>query len=193
MTAYWPDGTPYADKEEQTFAKFEKIARLSKYKSKVNGIPTYEDEVVLKVIHPGEKDHVVVLASEIHKMRFPKQWEAFQKGEDQTKSGTPLELLFPSEPGTVATLRAANVFTVQQLSNLTDTGMIHIPMARTLVERAKLYLNKSQEGAKFHDMQAQIDELKALLAQKNEEIPGENAAPLRKKPGPKPKNIEETV
>lgn len=192
MTSYWPDGTPYADKEEQTFARFEKIARLNKFKSK-KGLPVYEDEVVLKVIHPGEKDHIVILADDIHKMRFPKQWEAFQNGEDQTKSGTPLELLFPSEPGTVATLKGVNVFTIQQLANLDDTGLLHIPMGRTLSERAKLYLSKAREGSKFHDMQSQIDELKALLAQKNEEIPGENAEPLKKKPGRPAKTVEETL
>lgn len=192
MTAYWPDGTAYADKEEQTFARFEKQARLNKFKSK-KGLPVYEDEIVVKVIHPGEKDPVIVLADDIHKMRFAKQWDAFEKGEDQTKTGTPLELLFPSEPGTVATLKGVNVYTIQSLANLTDTGMIHIPMGRTLVDRAKLYLSKSQEGAKFHDMQSQIDELKALLAQKNEEIPGEHAEPLKKKPGRPAKTVEETL
>lgn len=179
--SYAPDGTAIFAKDDQLLIKFFRHPELSQIKSKANGVPVYDDVDMISVIQPGEKEEVKVVATDMHKRRFPKQWEAYKSGQDQAQSGTPLDHLFPAEPGAVLTLRAFNVFTVQQLANLSDTAMINIPMGRTLADKAKAYLASASAGQNFHtmqdSMQRQIDALKAALAERGVEAPETPASP----------------
>ncbi len=116
--SYAPDGTAIFAKDDQLLVKFYRHPELSQVKSKASGLPVYDDVDMISVIQPGEKDPVQVMASDMHKRRFPKQWEAYKAGVELASSGTPLDHLFPSEPGIILTLKNFNVFTVQQLANL---------------------------------------------------------------------------
>lgn len=171
---YGADGVAIFAKDDQLLVKFFKHAELSHYKSKEKGLPVYDDVDMISVIQPGEKEEVKIVADPFHKRRFPKQWESYQRGIEQQQSGTPLEHLFPSEPGTILTLKSFNVFTVQQLALLTDSAMTNIPMGRTLSDKAKAYISSASGGQNFHAMQAgmqkQIDELKAMLADRGVEV-----------------------
>lgn len=189
--SYTPDGTAVFATDQQLLVKFFVHPELSHYKSKAQGKPVHDDVVMISVIQPGEKEEVKVKAEEWHKVRFAKQWEAFEKGHNQQISGTRLEFLFPSEPSTILTLQSFNVFTVEQLGSLTDTAMTNIPMGRQLSQRAKDYLRTANGGAAFHQMEAmqkQIEELKAQLAEQSAApSPAEDSTPVRRGPGRPPK------
>src|SRR6185436_16806313 len=162
--AYTPDGVAVFGKDEGLLVKFFKHPEISRFQSTERGVPIYNDVVMIEVINPGEKEPVRVLKTREHEFRFPKQWEAFCKGQSQeVQSGTPLDHLFPNEPGTVLTLRASNIFTVQQLANLHDTAINNLQFGRTLVDRAKAYLGTAEGGAQFHQMEKTIaDQARAL-------------------------------
>lgn len=162
--AYTPDGVAVFGKDEGLLVKFFKHPVLSRFESTERGVPIYTDVIMIEVINPGEKDPVRVVKTREHEFRFARQWEAFNKGQSQeAQSGTPLDHLFPNEPGTVLSLRAVNVFSVQQLANLHDTAINNIPMGRTLVDRAKAYLGTAEGGAQFHQMEKTIaDQASAL-------------------------------
>ena len=185
--SYAPDGTAIFGNDAQLLVKFYKHPELSTYQSKAQGVPVYNDVVMIEVFQPGEKESVKQLANDFHKMRFAKQWDNFEKGLEQTMTGTPLDHLFPAEPGQVLTLKSLNIFTVQQLAALNDTGVAALPMGgRQLVERAKLYLTTAQTGAdmnKMEEMQRQIAELQAALSAKTETP----ETPQRRGPGRPPK------
>lgn len=163
-TAYTPDGVAMFGSDAQLLVKFFKHPQISKYQSTEAGRPIFEDVIMIEVLTPGEKDAVRVLADDHHRARFPRQWDAFEKGNAQSISGTPLELLFPNEPSTIMTLKSFHVFTVDQLAALTDTAMTQVPMGRALSDRAKHYLAAANGGASFHQMKAQIEDLQAKLA-----------------------------
>lgn len=185
--SYAPDGTAIFGNDQQLLIRFFKEPHLLTHQSKESGASVYEDQIMIEVFQPGEKESVKVLADEFHKRRFPKQWEAFEKGLEQTAVGTPLDFLFPAEPSTVLTLKSFNVFNIQQLASLSDTGIHAIPMGRDLVNRAKKYLQTAETGAdinRMEQMQKQIAELQAALAQKNEEQP---ETPQRRGPGRPPR------
>ena len=148
--------------------------------------------VIVEVINPGERDPVRGVKTREHEFRFARQWEAFTKGQSQeAQAGTPLDHLFPNEPGTVLTLKASNIFTVQQLANLHDTAINNLQFGRTLVDRAKAYLGTAEHGAEFHqmektiaeqarvmdDMKAQMAAMQASLAAKTQEQPRRPARP----------------
>lgn len=185
--SYAPDGTAIFGKDEQSLVKFFKHPELSKFKSTGAGLPVYDDVVMVSVIQPGEKEETKVLATEWHKRRFPKQWENFEKGLEQTASGTPLDHLFPSEPGMILTLKSFNIFTVQQLAHVSDTAINNLPMGRTLVDRAKAYLGSAEGGSEYHAMQKRIAELEAKLAEKPEEAQAAPQPEQRRGPGRPPK------
>lgn len=190
--AYSPDGTAIFGNDAQLLVKFFKHPELSTYQSKEKGVPVYNDVIMIEVFQPGEKESVKQLVTDFHKMRFPKQWENFEKGLEQTAIGTPLDLLFPAEPSQVLTLKSFNIFTIQQLAALNDTAISALPMGgRQLVERARVYLSKAQTGAdmnRMEEMQRQIAELQAALQAKTE-----TETPQRRGPGRPPKETTDVT
>jgi hypothetical protein len=189
-SSYTPDGIAVFGTDEKLLVKFYRHAELSQHKSKQEGRPVYDDWEMVSVIQPGEKDEVKVLASDWHRRRFPRQYEAFKNGLEQAHTGTPIELLLPAEPSTVLALKGNNVFTVEQLAGISDTAMNNIPMGRTLSERAQKYLASAQGGQGFHQMEAmqkQIEELKAQLAERPTEAQAAPQPEQRRGPGRPPK------
>lgn len=180
--SYDPNGIAIFGKDDQLLVKFFRHPELSQIKSKNSGMPIYDDVTMVEVLTPGEKDPVRVLADEMHKRRFPKQWEAYQTGQDLAQSGTPLDHLFPAEPGAVLSLKAFHIFTIQQLASLSDTAIGNIPMGRTLVDRATAYVASAQGGKTFHAMEAmqkQLDDMRALLVESGIEPPVPAPEPKR--------------
>ncbi len=152
------------EKEENLLVKFFQHPEISKTKSQNAGVPVYDNIEMISVIQPGEKEEIKVMATEWHRRRFPKQYAAFKAGQEMVASGTPLDHLFPSEPGTVLTLKSFNVYTVQQLAGLPDSAISSMPMGRQLVDKAKAYLSSADSGADFHKLNNRVAELEAMLA-----------------------------
>jgi hypothetical protein len=194
--SYAPDGTAIFAKDTDLLVRFFKHAELSQYKSVRDGMPIHDDVDMIEVITPGEREPVKVVATELHKRRFPRQWEAYKSGQEQSMSGTPIDLLFPSEPSTVLRLKSQNVHTIQQLAALSDSAKQSLGMgAQQFQDKARTYLSAAHDGQNFHTMQAnmqkQIDDLKALLAEQGVQapeapaanLPPETEAPVRRGPG----------
>lgn len=182
---YTQDGIAIFGTDDRMMARFFHHPSLSKFKSDEAGRPVYDDILMIEVIQPGEKDPVRVLANQWHKNRFPKQWEAFQNGIKHESAGTRLEHLFPSEPGQIKSLEAVNIFTVEQLAQLSDGVIGQIPMGRDLVHRAQAYLSTAAGGSQFHQMQRQIEQLQAKLMEMTEKV-ALNPEPPRRGPGRPP-------
>jgi hypothetical protein len=189
-SGYTPDGVALFGADERLLVRFYRHAELSQHKSKMEGRPVYDDVEMVSVINPGEKEEVKVLASDWHRRRFARQYEAFQKGIEQAQTGTPLDLLFPAEPSTILALKQNNVFTVEQLTSISDTAMNNIPMGRTLSDRAKAYLQTSRGGQAFHQMEEMKNQIQQLQAQLAEAQAASQPDPERRRPGRPPKNVE---
>lgn len=190
-----PDGVAIFANDSQLLVKFSIHSELSQHKSKLAGAPIYDDVEIVTIMNPGEKEPVIVVADEFHKRRFPRQYEAFKKGMEDQQGGTPLDLLFPASPSTVKMLKSFHVFTIQQLANISDSAKTQIPMGQSLADRAREYMKNASGGQAFHAMeamQAQIDQLKSMLADAGQPVPETPtiaAQPQRRGPG-RPKKPE---
>lgn len=193
---YTPDGVAVMGSDAQLLVKFSTHAELSQIKSKAAGTPIYDDVEIVTIMNPGEKEPVIVQATDWHKHRFQRQYEAFKKGKEDQQGGTPLGLLFVGQPSTVKQLQACHIFTIQQLSMISDTAKSQIPMGQTLVDRAKAYLAQAGAGQGFHameEMQRQIEALKAKLDDAGVAVPEMPAVPMPQRRGPgRPKAIKQT-
>lgn len=182
-----PDGVAVMGSDAQLLVKFSTHAEISQIKSKAAGMPIYDDVEIVTIMNPGEKEPVIVQATDWHRHRFPRQYEAFKKGKEDQHGGTPLEMLFVGQPSTVKQLQAFHIFTIQQLANISDTAKSQIPMGQSLVDRAKAYLSQAGAGQGFHameEMQRQIDALKAKLGDAGVDVPEMPAVPMPQRRGP---------
>lgn len=155
---------------------FYRGTRLNGQKSREAGTPIYDPVDRVKIIHPGEKDEMDYVADLRYQHRWPEQWARYKQGLEQADSGTPLALLFPSQPDVVATLNALHIRTIQQLASATDTALGNLPMGRSLQKTAKAYLDKAGDGSEFHALQKQNQEMQADLKRANEQIAALTAA-----------------
>lgn len=189
-----PDGVAIMGNDAQLLVRFSTHAEMSQIKSKAAGMPVYDDVEIVTIMNPGEKEPVIVQATDWHRRRFPNQYEAFKKGKEDQQGGTPLDLLFPNSPSTVKQLKAYHIFTIQQLSTISDSAKSQIPMGQTLVDRAKAYLTQAGAGQGFHameEMQRQIDALKAALGDAGAAVPEMPAVPMPQRRGPgRPKAVK---
>lgn len=104
--------------------------------------------------------------------KFPDQWEAFQRGQDQSAAyGTPLsEAPFLTEARR-AELRALNVLTIEDLAGLEGARLQRAgPYTRKDVDQAKAYLEAASKFAEQSElreanaaMRAENDALKARM------------------------------
>ena len=121
-------------------------------------------------LRAGERDETAVAMKEHHKYEFPRQWAAYEAGKQPEAEGTPLAVLFPSDPAIVQHMRACHVFTVEQLAGLTAEGKRRIGMGvEDYVSRANKFLDAAEKAAPVHQMEAALrqrdEEIEALRAQ----------------------------
>lgn len=135
------------------------------------GRPIFNDREYIKIIPVGDKNTVVCEpVTQEHKMRWPHQYAAFTQQQHQPQSGTPLEQWPPLTKSQVMTFKAANVHTVEQLSNVSDGNLTNLGMgARDLREKAIAYLKNAEGSSGVLAMQDQLnDAMKQIEALKNQ-------------------------
>lgn len=152
-------------REEQLIVAFFPEPVINKFKSNNEGKPVYETKDFVSISHPGESLNVVKReATEQDKRRFARHWQMYLQGKSQAPDGVPLSLLFPASPHIVQTLRGYNIHTVEQLSNLSGTGISTVGMgAQEWVNGAKRYMEHANKGVNHHQFES-------ALAAKDQEI-----------------------
>ncbi len=146
--------------DKDVVAVFHMGTRFNEVKSKEAGAPIFDRLPFLKVIHPGEPLNVYDQpVREQDKWRFRQQWEAFEKGGEQSVSGTPLAILFPWNPEIVESMAAVHIRTIEQLANLSDTAKQNVMFGQNLSQKAKEFLSVADKGREYHELK-QRDETK---------------------------------
>lgn len=177
------------------------------YKSAEQGRPIFDHWYSIELQYPG--DNTKTFKKRFSKEdaargnewteRFPRQWEAFKNATAQVPDGTPIEMWPPLDKKRVFELKAAKIFTVEQIAALTDaTGPNAIGMDwRKLRDMAQAHLNPSASAAQLsklmRDNEAQAREIDILKQQVSALANGQALESLPKKRGPKPKLQPETV
>lgn len=149
----------------EPFARFYYQAEKDKPASKEAGREIFKQVPYLKVVHPGRKDYeLVTSATDEHKKRYPKAWEAFLEAEKEPESGTPLKMVPIMTVDAIAFLKAIDVKTLEAFAGLQKDDVQGLPTdIQELHKRAQLYLEAaSDKGAlanKFAQAQKEVDAL----------------------------------
>ena len=152
-------------------------ARQNKAKSLTEGRPIFEQRAYVQILSPGDTKNIIdTPVSDEHKKRWPDQWDAFQKGSEPPIDGTPINEWPRLNMVQVHELKAVNIFTIEQLAELSDNAAQASMGLATLKKHAEVYLAKSKDdGVVFEaldkveklteKMEALVEENKMLRAQ----------------------------
>lgn len=127
--------------DENLFVKFFMHPRLDQSQSKKMGRPIYSEAVYVQIMQPGNKDSIIIRpATSLDKNRFAKLFAKFQQGEAQIVDGTPLAEWPKLTRSQVEELRYFNIYTVEQLAEMSDSNAQNIMGANLLRDSAKAFL-----------------------------------------------------
>lgn len=158
-------------KESQVIPLF---YRSTKYRPVIPGVrdaPESEAVDMIEIRQAGEKDFTREEVNEYHKRRWPGPWASYQAGVEQSKSGTPIEMLYPGQAEIAAELKRFNIHSVEALANVPDSSGNIIPFLTDRKKQAAAFLERHAKIAGFEEIKAENDrmgkelaEMQALLA-----------------------------
>ena len=134
--------------------------------SRARGRPWHKAITYVRIQHPGEKDYIdrPVGDDDMAKMRWARQWQAFEARQEQAPQGTPLDVLFPLSPEIPANLRSLAIHTVEQLAGLTAHGLQTIGMGATQWQQAaKQFMEAANGGKGMHRLRLENERLSNSL------------------------------
>lgn len=147
-------------------------------KSKEAGRPIFTNVEYVHIRFPADNKrelhapaHEMHYVSHAHRQmtyaeRFPDVYRAFRDDEADLVHGTPLSELPALTEAQRAEYRAQKIQTVEQLANLPDPAIKRLGMgARVAVDAAQAYLKKADGLGEIARLKAEIDALKARMAQ----------------------------
>lgn len=139
---------------------------LNKFKSNQEGRPIYDEIEFIRIIIAGDRNNQPERkVREEDKQRWPVEYAAFKRGEKMAESGTPLEQWPACSRAMAASMKHYNVFTVEQLAGLSDTGLQSIGMgAREMQKQAIAYLEYAKDSALPAKMVAENERLQSTVA-----------------------------
>jgi hypothetical protein len=157
--------------------------QINSFKSRQQGVPMYEPVDMIKVYHPGEPLNVPERpVNENDKRRFKAQWDAYKEGKDVAVEGTPLSVIFPSQPEIIKSLEVAHIHTVQQLARISDTATQNMMFGFNLRKKAQEYLEVAEKGVQFHQFEVERANLQQQIKELSEQVAVLKAAEKRPEP-----------
>jgi len=156
--------------DETLLVTFYTAPYLSKTKSREAERPIYEDTTYVKIMTPGNKDHIVARpATARDKQRFSVQYRKFEANQDQdVVEGTPLEEWAGITRSQIMELRHINIRTVEQLASVSDANTQGLMGVGMLKDKAAKWLASTKDDAmkqRLDEMEAKYNEAIALLNQ----------------------------
>lgn len=138
------------------------------------GHPIYRDVVFIKIAVPGDKSSLYFQpATDIHKVRFPRAWDAFQKRTQgqQGRTGMPIEEWPPITRGMALTLKCIHIHTVEDLAVVHDGQIDKIGGdARGLRAKAQAFLAQAATNAETLRLASEKEELQGQLRAMQQQI-----------------------
>lgn len=157
--------------DSKLYVTFYLRAVMNNFKSAEQGRPIFEEEEYIRIIVPGDsKTTVDCPVTDEFRMRFPKQYEQFKKGQEQAVTGTPLEVWPQMTVGLVAELKALNISTVEQLAALDDGKAQRIMGSHDLRRRAQAFLDAAQGEAASNKLTMELEKRDAEIEQLKQQM-----------------------
>ncbi len=124
---------------------------------------------------------------------YPVEYDRWRKGLEMAPEGWPLEMWPVLSPAQVYALKAINIFTVEQLTQIADSSLAVIPMGKTLRNQAQAALKAKKESDSVESERRKNELLKDTVAMMEERLAAmqaqldAKAAPVAEVPAEQPK------
>lgn len=139
--------------EDQLQVTFSTQQVLNKRLSYEAGKDVYVPMEFVTIRTPGARDFTHAPVTDYHQWRFPVDYANFKRGQDGSMAGTPIEEWSAVSPTQVQELKHQNIYTVEQIAQLSDSVNGVIRGFYHLKGQAKQFL----EGKKDVAVKAEID------------------------------------
>jgi len=150
----------YGPGDNKMIVMFYLRPQLNPAKSEAAGRQIFEDVEFVRIHPPGERLNIIDRrAGDVDKKRWPMQWAQFKQNAPQMCEGTPIEMLYPSQPSIGASLKASGVHTVEQCAELSAHAIETIGMGcQQWVNEATRYLQVANKGVKASEMKKMLED-----------------------------------
>ena len=150
--------------DNKLFVQFRMQAVKQGAASDEAGRPIFKDTPYVRIHVPGDKTSIIDTAvEEEHKHRFAAQWEKFQKGMSQAPDGTPVEQWPQLTLSQAMEFKALGIFTVEQVSTMSDAAAQRFMGGQELKRRAETFLKVSKDTAEAQRLATENHELKTKV------------------------------
>lgn len=170
---------PFAG-DDRLWVRFEMVPVEDPEKSAKEGRTICVDTPHVEIRTPGDRDNVLYRAmTELDKQRFRKRYEEWMKTQtEEPTEGTPLSEVPIFKRREVEECRYLNIYTLEQLAQVSDA---HVKKDRGLYgyrEKAKSYLDVALRGKEASKLQAEKDALENRFKAQTDAL-GEQAALIK--------------
>ena len=159
--------------DKKLIARFYKNAVFNETKSNAEGRAIYDEIDYIRVLIPGQRDDFHSEATPIYQQRFPEQWAKYKASQEQSVSGTPINMVPWLTVGQVEELKFFHITTVEQIVEAPDAVAQKFAGFSSLKAKAKSYLDKASSEAEKTRLEGALKERDskiAALEQQNAEI-----------------------
>ena len=142
-----------------------------------NGIPRFRIEAVrqangsfanvefVEILTPGDNkaapDHKV---NDTIRQIYRPYYELWRAGVEQAPEGTPLEMWPILTPAEVQVFKVNNIFTVEQLVSMAEAHDHRIPMAKTLKQKARVWLEEKGSADSIEQNRIEKEAMASAIA-----------------------------
>jgi len=138
-------------------------------KRRANG--EYENVEYVTILTPGDPKSAPrhKVTDEIRR-KYKRHYDLFKQGLEMSNEGTPLEMFPVLTPAQINHLKSINIFTVEQLAEMADSGLHQIPMGRTMKNQAREWLEAKKDADKVESHRREIESQKDAMKMMEEQI-----------------------
>jgi len=145
----------------------------------------YEDVLMVTIVLKGDPKSIVEREKRPEdEKRWPKHWEAFQKGTEVPLEGIPLKEFPALTPADIATCHRYHIRTVEDLADYADGQLKNLGSRGISLKQRAIKFIEYRQGPDIADLKAQIERLEKLV--------GDNISNVSKRAAgdwvPKPKH-----
>lgn len=154
-------------------ARFYEKAVHQPFKSKEAGRQIYDTVIYCEVITPGALtiiDRPMYVGED--ELKYPEAWKAFQHGQKQSQSGTPLDKWAGSglSVSDVKQMEAGGYFTVENVADMPDFDVGKYRGGQELKRRAKIFLEAARGIGHTDRLMTEIQHANEAIKMKDDQI-----------------------
>lgn len=152
-------GNQHAD-DKRLAVRFEVRPVHNQHKSDQAGRPIFDEVEYIQIIVPGSRDVMTAPLDETYKRRFADRYKRWKEdvGKVQHIQGTPLSEVSWMTRSQVAELAMNNVYTVENLADMSDIDAMKFMGSHELRKRAKNFLQAAANEAPLTRLQQELEQ-----------------------------------